>query len=93
VADRRLEDAGNFSYAEYAPQTIAEIVRGVATAGPQASIVLCTNLRGAPVAGALELELGVPVIDSVAITAAATMRQVGLDASAIRGYGSIYSDG
>jgi maleate isomerase len=90
VADRRLEDPGNFSYAEYSPGTIAGLVREVAAARPEAVIVLCTNFRGAPVAEALEADLDIPVIDSVAITAAATLGQVGLDRTRVEGYGSVF---
>jgi len=91
VADRRLEDRGNFSFAEYSPDVIADMVRDVARAKPEAIAVLCTNFRGAPIAPALEAELGIPVIDSVSITAAQTLRLVGLDPARVTGWGSIFA--
>ena len=91
VADRRLEDRGNFSFAAYRPDRIAELVRGViAEAAPDAVAIVCTNFRGAPVASALEAETGVPVIDSVSVTAAATLAAVGLDPARVTGWGSVF---
>ncbi len=91
VADRRLEDRGNFSFANYAADHVADLVRGVAESRPDAIAVVCTNFRGAPVAAALEAETGIPVYDSVAITAALTMRAVGLDPARITGWGSVFA--
>lgn len=91
VADRRLEDRGNFSFAEFGTDLIADMVRDVARAKPEAIAVLCTNFRGAPVAAALEAELGIPVIDSVSITAAQTLREIGIDPAQVTGWGSIFS--
>lgn len=92
VADRRLEDRGNFSFANYTTDDIADMVRGVAESRPDAIAVVCTNFRGAPVAAALEAQTGIPVYDSVAITAALTMRAVGLDPARITGWGSVFAD-
>jgi len=92
VADRRLEDRGNFSFAEYSPERVAELVRDVAQRQPEAVAIVCTNFRGAPVADALERELGIIVLDSVAITVWATARLCGLDPSAISGWGRIFSE-
>jgi len=91
VADRRLEDKGNYSFADHSTDLIAEMVRDVARAQPEAIAVLCTNFRGAPIAANLEAELGIPIIDSVSITAAQTMRIVGLDPAHVTGWGSIFS--
>lgn len=91
VADRRLEDKGNYSFADHSTDLIADMIRDVARAKPEAIAVLCTNFRGAPVAADLEAELGIPVIDSVSITAAQTMRMIGLDPANVTGWGSIFS--
>lgn len=91
VADRRLEDKGNYSFAEHGTDLIAGMVRDVARAKPEAIAVLCTNFRGAPIAANLEAELGIPIIDSVSITAAQTMRVVGVDPTKVTGWGSIFS--
>jgi maleate isomerase len=92
VSDRRLEDRGNFSFAEHGPDTIREMIRGVAEARPDAIAVVCTNFRGAPVAEEMEAEIGgIPVIDSVSITAAHCLRAVGIDPTPIRGWGSVFA--
>lgn len=90
VADARLEDRGNFSFATYTKDKVAGMVRHVATARPDAIAIICTNFRGAPIAQALEDEIGIPVIDSVAITAAHTMAGAGLDPARVTGWGSVF---
>lgn len=92
VADVRLEDRGNFSFSTYGPDQIAGMVRQVAAARPDAIAIVCTNFRGAPIAAELERETGIPVLDSVALTAAHTMRTVGLDPARITGWGGVFSD-
>jgi maleate isomerase len=91
IADRRLEDKGNYSFADHNTDLISDMVRDVARAKPEAIAVLCTNFRGAPIAADLEAELGIPIIDSVSITAAQTMRMVGLEPADVTGWGSIFS--
>lgn len=91
VAERRLEDPGNFSFAEYTPEHIEDLVRSVAEAKPDAIAVLCTNFRGAPIAAQVEQDTGIPVLDSVSITAASTMSKVGLDPGRITGWGQVFS--
>lgn len=55
-------------FAEIEPDEISSLVRRVAATGPDIVVIMCTNLRGAAVASALSTELGLPVIDSAAIT-------------------------
>lgn len=90
VAERHLEDRGNFSFASYSAPTVNALVREVAAAGPQAVAVVCTNFRGAPGAEALEVECEVPILDSVAVTAAVTQRALGLDPARVTGWGSVF---
>jgi maleate isomerase len=92
IADARLEDRGNFSFATYGPDRISEMVRKVAVSQPDAIAILCTNFRGAPVAADLEKETGIPVLDSVAVTAAHTMRVVGLNPARVTGWGNVFAD-
>ncbi|MEF2551725.1 Asp/Glu/hydantoin racemase [Aurantimonas sp. A2-1-M11] len=92
VAERHLEDRGNFSFCQYTPDAVADCVRGVAAARPQMIAIVCTNFRGAPVAAALEREFNIPVIDSVAITAWATARLVDLDTARITGWGRLFAE-
>jgi maleate isomerase len=90
VAEAHLSDKGNHSFASYGPDLVAGLVRDVARAKPEAIAIICTNFRGAKVADALEVELSIPVLDSVTVTAAYAMHLTGLDPSALRGWGGIF---
>jgi maleate isomerase len=69
VAERHLEDPGNWSFATHEPARIDALVEEVAAeAKPDAVVIHCTNFRGLPGAPALEARLGIPVLDSVAMT-------------------------
>jgi maleate isomerase len=48
VAERHLNDPGNFSFAEVSDAAIAAMAREVAKARPEAIATVCTNLRAAP---------------------------------------------
>jgi maleate isomerase len=67
VRSRRLDLTVNTDYAEVTPSAIAAMVRDVAAAGPDAVVIMCTNLAGSSVAPALAAETGVPVVDSVRV--------------------------
>src|SRR5439155_1920672 len=67
-AERHLGLRDNFSFGEVAPETIAGMIRAVAAEGADAVVILCTNLDGAALAAALERELDIAVLDSVAVT-------------------------
>ncbi|MCU0825981.1 MAG: aspartate/glutamate racemase family protein [Tabrizicola sp.] len=91
VSEVHLSDKGNHSFADYSPERVAGLVREVAQAKPDAIAIICTNFRGAPLAGALEAELGIPVLDSVAVTAAFCLREAGLDAARVTGWGDVFN--
>ena len=91
VAERHLEDRGNFSFCSYGEAEIAALVREVAKAKPQMIAIVCTNFRGAGIAASIERECGIPVVDSVSITAWATARLAGLDTARITGWGQLFS--
>lgn len=86
----RLEDKGNYSFATYPPEQVGALVEQVAEARPDAIAIVCTNFRGAPVAARIEQVTGVPVLDSVAVTAAYCLRKVGLDPGRVTGWGSVF---
>ena len=50
LAERHLEDPGNYSFAEHPEAVVAGLVREVAAARPDAIAIHCTNFRGATVA-------------------------------------------
>ncbi|RYH07133.1 aspartate/glutamate racemase family protein [Tropicimonas sp. IMCC6043] len=91
VVDKmRLDDKGNFSYATYPPEQAGAMAEQVARAKPDAIAIVCTNFRGAPAAPRIEEATGVPVLDSVALTAAHCLSEVGLDPSRVTGWGSVF---
>ncbi|WP_226898300.1 aspartate racemase/maleate isomerase family protein [Mangrovicoccus algicola] len=90
VAEARLEDKGNYSFATYPPAQVAGMIREVAGAKPDAIAVVCTNFRGAPVAEGIEQETGIPVLDSISVTAAHCLREMGCDPARVEGWGSVF---
>ena len=91
VAERHLDDPGNFSFARYDDETVAALVREVARAGPEAIVVLCTNFRGARCVSGLEAELGIPVLDSIAVTLWHSMLLAGVAAARVEGWGRVFA--
>lgn len=91
IAERHFEDPGNFSFAEHGEAEIAEAVRAVAAARPEAIAILCTNLRGARAAAALESKLGVPVLDSVSASVWKSLALAGVRPDRIAGWGRLFA--
>jgi maleate isomerase len=89
-AERHLGLRDNFSFGEVPPETIASMIRAVAVDGADAVVVLCTNLYGAALAAPLESELGIAVLDSVAVTLWRTMALAGADPKALSSWGRIF---
>ncbi len=80
----------NFSFGQVAPTEIADMIRAVAAEGCDAVVVLCTNLEGAAVAEALERELDVLILDSVAVTLWRMMLLAGADPRVLSGWGRVF---
>jgi maleate isomerase len=74
ASERHCGLADNFSFAEVDEASIARMAREAAAPGCDAVAIVCTNMRGARVAADLERELGVPVLDSVAVTLWAALK-------------------
>ena len=92
VAERHLDDPGNFSFAEHDEAVVRRMVREVAAAGPDAVVVHCTNFRGGRVAPELEAELGLPVLDSVAVALWGASRAAGGSAAPLaRRWGRVFA--
>ncbi|MBC9876757.1 Asp/Glu/hydantoin racemase [Bradyrhizobium sp. INPA01-394B] len=89
-AERHLGLRDNFSFGEVAPATIAEMIRAVAAEGADAVVILCTNLDGAALATALEQELDIAVLDSVAVTLWRSLGLAGGDIAALAPWGRIF---
>jgi maleate isomerase len=91
VAERHLDLSDNFAFAEVTVQQIEDMIRATALAKPQAVLVMCTNLRAAPLVEALERELGVPILDSVAAAIWGGLRIAGVDPRRVHGWGRIFA--
>lgn len=92
VAERHLNDRGNFSFSEYDEATLTNMVREVAKSRPDAITILCTNLRGAGIVAELERELGIPIYDSVSVTVWKTLQMSNIDPARVQGWGSLFAD-
>ncbi|RNF34356.1 maleate cis-trans isomerase family protein [Paracoccus methylarcula] len=90
VAERHLNETVNYAFAEFDEATIAEQIRQVAGAGPDAITVMCTNMRGARIVPELEEELGIPIFDSTAAAVWTGMKLAGDDPARIRGWGRLF---
>lgn len=91
VAEKHLRDRGNFSFSEVSETQIADMIRAVAAEKPHAITVFCTNLRGAPVADALEKETGIPVYDTVSAAVWKSMKIAGADPKRVKGWGRLFT--
>jgi maleate isomerase len=78
VASRN--DGGTLSndFAAIKSSVIAQMVQEVATAKPDAIVIMCTNMAGADSAAQLERDLGFPVLDSASITLACGVANQGV---------------
>ncbi len=90
VAERHLDDPGNYSFATYSEAQILDMCRAVAAEGPEAIAVFCTNFRGAGVAEVIEAETGIPVLDSVSTALWKSMVVAGADPKRVRGWGRLF---
>ncbi len=90
-AERHLGLQDNFSFAEVSEAEVADMVRAVAKEGCDAVAVVCTNMRGASIAGALEQEIRLPVYDSIAMTIWKSLQLAGLEPNLLRRWGSLFN--
>ena len=91
AAERHLGITDNFSFAEISPETIGRMIREVVAEGCDAVVVLCTNMDGARIGASLEAELGVPVLDSVAVTLWKSLTVACYDPASVLGWGNIFA--
>jgi maleate isomerase len=90
VAERHLDIRVNHDFALVEPERLRELMREVADARPQAITTFCTNLRAAPLAEAVEAELGIPLLDTVSTTVWGQLRVAGVDPSSVKGWGELF---
>ncbi len=91
VAETHWDIQDNFSFSEVPEPTIDAAIRAAAAARPEAIVVYCTNLRGAPLAARLEAELGIPVYDTIATVVWKALLLCGEDPAHITGWGQVFA--
>jgi len=80
----------NFAFSEVEPDTLRRMLREVAQQRPDAITIMCTNLSGAQLVEEMERELGIPIYDSVATVVWRALKTVGVDPSAVKGWGRLF---
>lgn len=92
AAERHLGIKVNFDFSEIEPEAIADMVREVARARPQAITVFCTNMDGASLAEALEREVGIPIYDTIATAVWTSLRTAGMPPERVKGWGRLFRE-
>jgi len=91
VAHRHLGMQDNFSFSEVTADQMRSMTRDVAAAKPDAIAIVCTNMRGAPLAQELEAQHGISVYDTVATTVWKSLKLAGMDTKRVKGWGRMFS--
>jgi maleate isomerase len=94
LAERHLDLQDNYSFSEVDGPTlrrmVQEVMSGPTEQRPEAVVILCTNLQGAPLVEALEDEFGVPVYDSIATVVWKSLQLAGVDTRRVTGWGRLF---
>jgi maleate isomerase len=91
VADRHLGIQDNFSFSEISADQLKTMTRDVVAAKPDAIAIVCTNMRGAPLAEELEAQHGIPIYDTVATTVWKSLKLAGVDTKRVTGWGKLFA--
>ena len=91
VAERHLRMQDNFSFSTVTADQMREMTREVAAAKPDAIAIVCTNMRGAPLAEELEKQHRIPIYDTISTTVWGSLRVAGVDTTRVKGWGKIFS--
>ncbi len=91
AAERHAGIRVNFDFSTIEPAEIRRMLDEVAAAGPQAVVILCTNMDGAALAEDFERRTGVLLLDSIAFAAWGTLRAAGVDTRRVKGWGRLFS--
>ncbi|MDQ0323874.1 maleate isomerase [Pararhizobium capsulatum DSM 1112] len=90
--ERHLNDPGNYSFAQWSEEQIADLIYQVAAKKPDAIMVMCTNFRAAPIVDRLERETGIPIYDSIAAVVWKSLSMANVEPGLIHGWGSLFQD-
>ena len=91
ASDRHLGMQDNFSFSTVTADQMRVMTRDVAAAKPDAIAIVCTNMRGAPLAAELEAAHGIPIYDTVSTTVWKSLQLAGVDTARVKGWGRIFS--
>ncbi|VWC83362.1 Asp/Glu/hydantoin racemase [Burkholderia lata] len=92
IAERHLNLKVNFSFSEVAGDTIGDMVREVAKAGPRAISIFCTNLNAAHLVPALEEETGIAIYDTISTVVWKSLQLADYDTRQVKGWGRLFSE-
>ena len=92
VAERHLGLEDNYSFSDVTSAQLELMIREVALAEPDAILIMCTNLRGAPIVERLEKDLGIPIYDSVATVVWKSLQLAGIDTKLIESWGRLFRE-
>lgn len=90
AAECHLGEKENFAFSEIEPETIAAMVREVASEKPDAIMIVCTNLRTPGIVSELEHELDIPIYDSLSTVVWHAARLAGVDTRNVQGWGRLF---
>jgi maleate isomerase len=90
VADRHLRMQDNFSFSTVTAEAMREMTKEVAAAKPDAIAIVCTNMRGAPLAEELEAKYRIPIYDTVSTTVWKSLKLAGIDTKRVEGWGRVF---
>lgn len=90
VSEAHAGKRDNFSFSQITDKEVEQMCRSVAAAKPDAIAIVCTNMRGARLAAALEAELNIPILDSVAVTLWGCLQRCGVPTDALKSFGRVF---
>ena len=91
IAERHSGLQDNFSYGRVTEDEIAAMTRAaLGEARPDAVIYFCTNFAGASVAPLIEIEFGIPVLDSTALGVWGALRAANRKLSGLARWGRLF---
>lgn len=91
VSEAHCNISENFAFCRVPEDHVAQMCRDVARARPDAIAIVCTNMRGPMIAAGLERELGVPILDSIAVTLWGCLCATGIDTAPLTPQGRLFA--
>lgn len=91
VAEKHFGQTDGYSYAKFSNIDLTEALKGLEDNRPEASIVMCTNVRAAPLAERLEQEGQPMIVDSISATVWKSLLLAGVNPSEITNWGRLFS--